>query len=228
MSQDTAKRAAAEAAIKYIVPGEVLGVGTGSTVNFFIEAIASRKADIPGAVSSSEASTAKLKAAGIPVLDLNSAGTLSIYVDGADEADQHLRLIKGGGGALTREKIIAGASRKFVCIADESKLVKVLGKFPLPIEVIPMARSYVAREMVRLGGIPRLRENPGSKSAAGFTTDNGNQILDISGLSITDPLKLETQISLIPGVVTVGLFAHRPADVLLLGAPSGVREVRTK
>ena len=216
---DDAKRKAAEAALRYIVADEVLGVGTGSTVNFFIDALAARKADIPGAVSSSEASTARLKKAGIEVLDLNSAGTLSIYVDGADEADAHLRLIKGGGGALTREKIIAAASRKFVCIADESKLVEVLGKFPLPVEVIPMARSYVARELTRLGGVPRWREH--------FTTDNGNQILDIGGLSITDPLKLETAISLIPGVVTVGLFAHRPADVLLLGSAGGVREMKT-
>ena len=218
MSQDQAKRAAAEAALKYVVPGEVLGVGTGSTVNFFIDLLAARKHDIPGAVSSSEASTARLKASGIEVLDLNSTGTLSIYVDGADEADAHLRLIKGGGGALTREKIIAAASRKFICIADESKLVKVLGKFPLPVEVIPMARSYVAREMVKLGGIPRLREK--------FTTDNGNAIIDVDGLSITDPPKLESTISLIAGVVTVGLFAHRGADVLLLGSPAGVRELK--
>ena len=215
---DEAKRKAAEAALKYIVAGEVLGVGTGSTVNFFIDALAARRADIPAAVSSSEASSARLKKAGIEVVDLNSTGTLSIYVDGADEADAHLRLIKGGGGALTREKIIAAASRKFVCIADESKLVQVLGKFPLPVEVIPMARSDIARELVRLGGAPRWREN--------FTTDNGNQILDVGGLSITDPLKLEATISLIPGVVTVGLFAHRPADVLLLGSASGVREMK--
>jgi ribose 5-phosphate isomerase A len=218
MDQNQAKHAAAEAALKYLVPGEVLGVGTGSTVNFFIQALAAHKHDIPGAVSSSDASTARLKAVGIPVLDLNSTGTLSIYVDGADESDSHLRLIKGGGGALTREKIIAGASRKFVCIADESKLVKVLGSFPLPVEVIPMAQSYVARELVKLGGTPKLRE--------GFTTDNGNVILDVAGLSITDPLKLETAVSLIPGVVTVGLFAHRPADVLLLGGPAGVREIK--
>jgi ribose 5-phosphate isomerase A len=217
-AQDEGKRAAARAALKYVVDGEVLGVGTGSTVNFFIEELRGRRDDIPGAVSSSEASTAKLKAMGIPVLDLNTAGQLSVYVDGADEADEHLRLIKGGGAALTREKIIAGASRKFVCVADESKLVKVLGKFPLPVEVIPMARSYVSREMFKFGGTPKYRE--------GVVTDNGNQIIDVSGLSITDPLKLESQISLIPGVVTVGLFAHRPADVLLLGAAGGVREIR--
>lgn len=218
MSQDAAKRKAAEAALKYIVPGEVLGVGTGSTVNHFIELLAARRADIPGAVSSSEASTARLKTAGIPVVELNSAGTLSIYVDGADETDAHLRLIKGGGGALTREKIVAAASRKFVCISDESKLVKVLGQFPLPVEVIPMARSYVGRELVKRGGSPKLR--------TGFTTDNGNVILDVSGFNITDPVTLEAEINLIAGVVCVGLFARRPADVLLLGSPAGVRELR--
>ncbi|MBI2383138.1 MAG: ribose-5-phosphate isomerase RpiA [Gammaproteobacteria bacterium] len=218
MSQDAAKRKAAEAALKYLVPGEVLGVGTGSTVNHFIDLLAGRRADVPAAVSSSEASTVRLKAAGIPVVDLNSAGTLSIYVDGADESDPHLRLIKGGGGALTREKIVAAASRRFVCIADESKLVPVLGKFPLPVETIPMARSYVARELTKLGGIPRLRE--------GFTTDNGNVILDVGGLSITDPVKLETEINQLAGVVCVGLFARRPADVLILGAPAGVRELK--
>jgi ribose 5-phosphate isomerase A len=217
MTQDEAKRAAAEAAIKFVPNGEVLGVGTGSTVNFFIDALAKARLDIPGAVSSSEASTGRLRAAGIPVMDMNDAGTLSVYVDGADESNAQLALIKGGGGALTREKIVAAASRKFVCIADESKLVKVLGKFPLPVEVIPMARSYVARELVRLGGQPKLRE--------GFTTDNGNVILDVAGLSIVDPRKLETDIGLIAGVVTVGLFALRPADVLLLGTPNGVREV---
>jgi len=218
VSQDQAKRAAAEAALKYLVPGEPLGVGTGSTVNFFIDMLARHRDEIPAAVSSSEASTAKLKAIGIKVDDLNMVGSLSIYVDGADEADENLRLIKGGGAALTREKIVAGASRKFVCIADESKLVKVLGKFPLPIEVIPMARSFVSREMIKLGGVPKYRE--------GVVTDNGNQIVDVSGLSITDPVGLESKISLIPGVVTVGLFAHRPADVLLLGSPNGVREIK--
>ena len=218
MTQDEAKRAAAQAALQYVEEGEVLGVGTGSTVNYFIDGLKSLRFDIKAAVSSSEASTKKLKELGIPVLDLNEAGTLSVYVDGADEADEHLRLIKGGGAALTREKIIAGASRKFVCIADESKLVKVLGKFPLPVEVIPMARSFVSREMFKFGGTPKYRE--------GVVTDNGNQIVDVSGLSITDPVKLESQISLIPGVVTVGLFAHRGADVLLLGGPNGVREIR--
>jgi len=218
MTQDEAKKAAAEAALKYVVPGEVLGVGTGSTVNYFIDALANIRDDIPGAVSSSNASTERLKKIGIPVLDLNKTGTLSIYVDGADEANSSLQLIKGGGGALTREKIVAGASRKFICIADESKLVGVLGKFPLPVEVIPMAQSFVAREMVRLGGQPYLRD--------GFVTDNGNIILDVRGLDIVDAAGLERQINQIPGVVTVGLFALRPADVLLLGTPAGVREVK--
>jgi ribose 5-phosphate isomerase A len=218
MTQDEAKKAAAEAALKYVVPGEVLGVGTGSTVNYFIDALARIRDDIPGAVSSSNASTERLKKIGIPVLDLNKTGTLSIYVDGADEANSSLQLIKGGGAALTREKIVAGASRKFVCIADESKLVTVLGKFPLPIEVIPMAQSFVAREIVRLGGNPYLRE--------GVVTDNGNIILDVRGLDIVDAVGLERQINQIPGVVTVGLFALRPADVLLLGTPKGVREIK--
>ncbi|MDM4772268.1 ribose-5-phosphate isomerase RpiA [Solimonas sp. SE-A11] len=218
MTQDEAKKAAAEAALKYVVPGEVLGVGTGSTVNYFIDALAKIRDDIPGAVSSSNASTERLKKLGIPVLDLNKTGTLSIYVDGADEANRHLQLIKGGGAALTREKIVAGASRKFICIADESKLVGVLGKFPLPIEVIPMAQSYVGREIVKLGGQPYLRD--------GVITDNGNVIIDVRGLEILDPVKLEAQINQIAGVVTVGLFAHRPADVLLLGTPAGVKEIK--
>ena len=218
MSQDAAKKAAAEAALKYVEKGEVLGVGTGSTVNYFIDALASLRHDIPGAVSSSNASTERLKKMGIPVLDLNRTGTLSIYVDGADEADAHFHLIKGGGGALTREKIIAAASRKFVCVVDESKLVRVLGKFPLPVEVIPMAQSYVGRQMVALGGRPVLRE--------GFITDNGNIILDVHDLSIVDPVKMENQINQITGVVTVGLFAQRPADVLLLGSAAGVKETK--
>lgn len=221
--QDAAKKAVAEAALQFIVPGEVLGVGTGSTVNFFIDALAARKADVPGAVSSSEASSARLKAIGIPVLDLNEAGTLSIYVDGADESNEHLQLIKGGGAALTREKIVAAASRTFVCIADESKLVPVLGKFPLPVEVIPMARSYVARRIVALGGRPVLREKPAGQVVV---TDNGNHILDVHGLSITDAPKLEAEINLITGVVCVGLFARRPADLLLLGTPAGVRTLK--
>lgn len=218
MTQDEAKKAAAEAAIKYVVPGQPLGVGTGSTVNFFIDALAKLRHDIPGAVSSSNASTERLKKIGIEVLDLNNTGPLSVYVDGADESDGNLALIKGGGAALTREKIVAGASDKFVCIADESKLVKVLGKFPLPIEVIPMARSYVARELVKLGGSCELR--------MGVTTDNGNVIIDVRNLEIVDPVSLENKINQIPGVVTVGLFAQRRADVLLLGGPNGVRELK--
>jgi len=217
MSQDAAKRKAAEAALRYVEPGEALGVGTGSTVNHFIDALVERKLaqDIPGAVSSSNATTERLKKAGIRVLDLNQTGTLSIYVDGADEATKHLQLIKGGGGALTREKIVAAASRKFVCIVDESKLVGVLGKFPLPVEVIPMARSYVGRELTRLGGHPVLRD--------GVTTDNGNLILDVHGLEILDPVKLEDQINGLAGVVCVGLFARRPADVLIVGSAQATR-----
>jgi len=225
MSQDAAKRKAADAALQFVEPGEMLGVGTGSTVNHFIDLLSERRLtdDVAGAVSSSNATTERLKKAGIRVVDLNQTGTLSIYVDGADEANQHLQLIKGGGGALTREKIVAAASRRFVCIADESKLVPVLGMFPLPVEVIPMARSYVARELVRLGGRPVLRAGP---SGAAFATDNGNPILDVHGLTITDAPGLEAEIGLITGVVCVGLFARRPADVLLLGSASGVREIK--
>jgi ribose 5-phosphate isomerase A len=218
MSQEDLKRVAAEAAIAHLPDGGIIGVGTGSTVNHFIDLLAKIKHRFDGAVSSSEASTQRMKAHGIPVLDLNSCGDLEVYVDGADESNHHLQLIKGGGGALTREKIIAGASRKFVCIADESKLVDVLGKFPLPVEVIPMARSFVARQLVKLGGTPVWRE--------GFVTDNGNVILDVRGLEIMEPLKLEDAINRIAGVVTVGLFAHRPADVLILGTPSGPRTVK--
>lgn len=217
MSQDLAKRKAAEAALKYVVQGEMLGVGTGSTVNHFIDLLAERHYDIQAAVSSSEASTQRLLKHGFKVIELNSAGPLSVYVDGADESNYQLQLIKGGGAALTREKIIAGASKTFVCIADESKLVNPLGKFPLPVEVIPMARSFVARELVKLGGRPVLREN--------VVTDNGNPIIDVHDLEIAQPLALETAINAIPGVVTVGLFAHRPADRLILGSPNGVREV---
>lgn len=220
MSQDLAKRKAAEAALKYVVPGDMLGVGTGSTVNHFIDLLAEHHIDIAAAVSSSEASTARLQKHGFKVVDLNSAGPLAVYVDGADEANHRLELIKGGGAALTREKIIAGASKLFVCIADESKLVDVLGAFPLPVEVLPMARSFVARELVKLGGEPVLRAN--------VITDNGNPIIDVRGLSITDARALETAINTIPGVVTVGLFAHRPADRLILGTPAGVREVLAK
>lgn len=218
MDQNQAKKAVAEAALAYLEPGQILGVGTGSTVNFFIDALAKHRDDIPGAVSSSEASTARLQALGIPVLDANGAGPLSIYVDGADESDPHLRLIKGGGAAHTREKIVAEAARKFVCIVDESKLVPVLGKFPLPVEVIPMARSLVARELVKLGGQPVWREK--------VVTDNGNVILDVHGLVITDPVGLEATLNQIPGVVTVGLFARRKADVLLVGGPNGVRTLK--
>jgi ribose 5-phosphate isomerase A len=215
MDSDSKKRLAAEAAIDYLEVGSTVGVGTGSTVNHFIDALARVKGKIDGAVSSSEASTARLKGHGIPVLELNACGELGLYVDGADEATRHLHLIKGGGGALTREKIVAAASRKFVCIADESKLVDVLGSFPLPVEVIPMARSYVARELLQRGGQPVLRE--------GFTTDNGNVILDVHHLEILDPVALERDLNQIVGVVTNGLFAARPADVLLLGGDDGVR-----
>ena len=209
------KKAAAAAAIAYVEPGMIVGIGTGSTANHFIDLLASLKDQIDGTVASSIASAKRLQGHGIRVLDLNEAGQLSLYVDGADESNAHLHLIKGGGGALTREKIVAGASDKFICIADESKLVPTLGKFPLPIEVIPMARSLVARELVKLGGNPVLRE--------GFTTDNGNIILDIHGLEILNPVDLESRINQIPGVVTNGLFAIRPADVLILGGAAGVQ-----
>lgn len=214
MNQDEMKRQAAQAAIAY-VEGGVIGVGTGSTVNHFIDALAKIKGRIEGAVSSSESSTERMKGHGIPVYDLNAAGELALYVDGADESNAALELIKGGGGALTREKIVAAASQRFVCIADETKLVDVLGRFPLPVEVIPMARSYVARELVKLGGTPVWRQ--------GFVTDNGNLILDVQGFAITEPARLEQQINNIAGVVTVGIFALRPADVLILGTPNGPR-----
>lgn len=217
MSQDAAKKAAAEAALDYIEAGAVVGVGTGSTANFFIDALARIKHKIDGTVASSEASAARLRSHGITVLDLNSANEVAVYVDGADEATKYLHLIKGGGGALTREKIVAAASKKFICVADESKLVDVLGKFPLPVEVIPMARSYVARELVKLGGNPVYRQ--------GFKTDNGNVILDAHGLTILEPPKLEAQLNNIAGVVTNGIFALRPADVLLLGSTKGVRTI---
>lgn len=217
MSQNDAKRNAARAALAYWKPGQIIGVGTGSTVNFFIDALADHKADIPGAVSSSVASTERLTAIGIPVLDLNEVDALALYVDGADEADPLLRLIKGGGAALTREKIVAAAAQQFVCIADGSKCVDVLGAFPLPVEVIPMARRWVSRELVKLGGDPHWRE--------GVVTDNGNLIIDVRSLRITDPLGFETAVNQIPGVVTVGLFAHRPADVLIVGDATGSRIV---
>ena len=213
------KQRAAIAALRYVDDDTVIGVGTGSTVNLFIDALAAHKVRLRGAVSSSTASSERLQRLGIDLFDLNSTD-LHLYVDGADESDHHLRLIKGGGGALTREKIIAAAATRFVCIAEESKLVPVLGSFPLPVEVIPMARSYVARQLVLLKGLPEWRQ--------GFVTDNGNHILDVRGLSIIDPLALENTINQITGVVTVGLFAKRPADVLILGTDNGVRTLPTK
>jgi len=220
MTQDEMKRKAAEAAAEYVITDEIVGVGTGSTVNHFIDVLAEIKHKINGAVSSSEASTERLEGYGIKVYDLNEVNGIEVYIDGADESDHYLNLIKGGGGALTREKIIAGASKKFVCIADESKLVDVMGKFPLPIEVIPMARSFIAREMVKLGGRPVYRE--------GFVTDNGNDILDIHDLEIMEPVKMENEMNKLPGIVTVGIFANRPADVLILGTPEGAKTVLSK
>lgn len=214
MTQDEMKQAVARAAIDYVKDG-IVGVGTGSTANYFIDQLARIKGRIDGAVASSEATAQRLKSHGIAVFDLNSVDGMDIYVDGADEITEHFHMIKGGGGALTREKIVAACARHFVCVADQSKLVSVLGKFPLPVEVIPMARGYVARELVKLGGQPKLRE--------GFTTDNGNVILDVSGLSILDPVAMESAINQITGVVTNGLFARRPADILLLGTESGVK-----
>ncbi len=219
MNQDELKKQAAQAALDY-VQGGIVGVGTGSTVNHFIDALATIKGRFDGAVSSSEASSERMRQHGIEVIDLNTAGPLSLYVDGADESNHQLELIKGGGGALTREKIVAGASEKFVCIADESKLVSCLGKFPLPVEVIPMARSFVARELVKLGGTPEWREN--------FVTDNGNLILDVHHLEIMEPIKLEHRINEIPGVVTVGIFAIRPADVLILGTMEGPKTLTAR
>lgn len=219
MTQDELKKAVARAAFdhisKHIEDGATIGVGTGSTANLFIEELAREKDRIQATVASSEESARRLKAHGIPVLDLNSAGEVSVYIDGADETNEHLQLIKGGGAALTREKIIAAASKEFICIADASKMVPILGKFPLPVEVIPMARSHVARQIVKLGGDPVWRE--------GVTTDNGNWILDVHNMQIMEPLALETALNQITGVVTNGLFAHRPADVLLLGTSNGVK-----
>ncbi len=214
MNQDDKKRAVARAALAYVEDNSFIGVGTGSTANHFIDALAGLKARIDGAVASSEATAARLRAHGIPVLELNAAGELAVYVDGADEATRHGHLVKGGGGALTREKIVAAASRRFVCIIDDSKLVERLGAFPLPVEVIPMARSYVARELVRLGGTPEWRE--------GYVTDNGNLVLDVHGLNIREPVRLESVLNHIAGVVTNGLFARRPADVLLVAREGGV------
>lgn len=215
MTPDEKKQQVAKAALEYVVEDTIIGVGTGSTANYFIDALATIKHKIEGTVASSEATANRLKSHGIPVLELNSVDEISVYIDGADESNRYLHLIKGGGGALTREKIVAAASKRFVCIADNSKLVDVLGKFPLPVEVIPMARSYVARELVKLGGQPVWRQ--------GFTTDNGNVILDLHNLKISEPVKLETLLNEITGVVTNGLFASRPADVLLLGSDKGVQ-----
>lgn len=218
MTQDELKQAVAREALKFVVEDAVVGVGSGSTVNFFIDALASIKGRIEGAVAASETSAERLKKHGIRVFDLNTIDELPVYVDGADEITEHLQMIKGGGGALTREKIVAAVAKKFVCICDASKLVPVLGKFPLPVEVIPMARSHVGRELLRLGGRPVLREN--------FKTDNGNLVLDCHGLVITDPSALEAQLNNVAGVVTNGLFARRAADVLLLGSASGVRTLK--
>lgn len=217
MDQNEMKHAVAQAAIAFIPQG-IIGVGTGSTANFFIDALATIKGRFDGAVASSDATAQRLRSHGIRVFDLNEVGTLDVYVDGADEITRHMHMIKGGGGALTREKIVAACSSQFICVADQSKMVDVLGRFPLPIEVIPMARSYVARQVVALGGQPKLRE--------GFVTDNGNVIIDVHGLSILDPVELETQLNQIVGVLTNGLFAHRAADVLLMGTPEGVQTLR--
>jgi len=214
MTQDDKKKAAARAALKYIEEGAIVGVGTGSTVNYFIDALADIKHDIQGAVSSSEGSTERLKAMGIEVFDLNSIDTFDIYVDGADEITEHKHMIKGGGAALTREKIVAAVADKFICIIDDTKQVPILGQFPLPVEVIPMARSYVAREIVKLGGDPTYRQ--------GVITDNGNVILDVFNLTILNPVELERQLNAIVGVVTNGLFADRGADVVLVGTGNGV------
>jgi len=217
MSRARLKIDVARAALEHVEEGMVLGVGTGSTVNAFIDELASSGIRLDGAVSSSEETTRRLKDVGVSVLELNHTGDLDLYIDGADEVDGHRRLIKGGGGALTREKVIAGASRRFVCIVDESKRVEVLGDFPLPVEVIPMARSFVARQLRKLGGQPELRGD--------FTTDNGNVILDVHNLDLVDPGRVETAINDIPGVVTCGIFAHRPADAVLVATESGLRSL---
>ncbi len=218
MTQDELKQAVAKEALKHVVDDSIVGVGSGSTVNFFIDALASIKGRIEGAVAASEASAERLKKHGIHVFDLNSVHELPVYVDGADEVTEHLYMIKGGGGALTREKIVAAVAQKFVCICDASKRVAVLGKFPLPVEVIPMGRSHVGRQLLRMGGQPVLREN--------YKTDNGNLIIDCHNLEIVDPPALEAELNNIAGVVTNGLFARRPADVLLLGSPEGVTSTK--
>lgn len=219
MTQDELKEQVGVAALKYVVRGEIVGVGTGSTVNKFIDALASIKGDIKGAVSSSQASTERLLAYGIAVFDANDVGELSVYIDGADEIDGHGNMVKGGGAALTREKIVAAQSRQFVCIADESKLVQTLGKFPLPVEVIPMAANQIARRFAALGAKASVRQKDGKP----LVTDNGQHILDVTGLHIHDPLAFETQVSQWPGVVTVGVFAHQRAQVCVLGTPEGVK-----
>jgi len=217
VNQNDLKKAVAQAALKHVVEDKVVGVGSGSTVNFFIDALATIKGRIEGAVAASEASAQRLKAHGIRVFDLNSVNELPVYIDGADEVTEHLHLVTGGGGALTREKIVAAVAAKFVCICDASKLVPVLGRFPLPLEVIPMARSYIGREMLRRGASPELRQN--------FTTDNGNLIIDCHGLTILNPPQLESELNDLAGLVTSGIFARRPADLLLLADEKGVRTI---
>ena len=217
MTQDELKKAVGWEALKYVKPGTIVGVGTGSTAAHFIDALGTMKGQIEGAVSSSDASTEKLKSLGITVFDLNDVDSLDIYIDGADEINGHMQMIKGGGAALTREKVVAAVAKKFICIVDASKQVDILGKFPLPVEVIPMARSYVARELVKLGGQPEYRQ--------GVLTDNGNVILDVHNLKIMDAIALEKQINAIAGVVTVGLFANRGADVALVGSADGVKTI---
>jgi ribose 5-phosphate isomerase A len=222
LTQDELKTLVAQAALHYLVPGEIVGVGTGSTVNKFIDALASMKEQIKGAVSSSVASTERLLALGIPVFDANEVTELSVYIDGADEIDQHGHMIKGGGAALTREKIVAAQSRRFVCIADESKLVQTLGKYPLPVEVIPMATQRIVRQFAALGGSAKVR----LKGSDPLLTDNDQHLLDVTGLQISDPLAFESEVNQWPGVVTVGVFAHQRAHVCLLGTPSGVRTLK--
>jgi ribose 5-phosphate isomerase A len=223
MTQDELKQAVARSAIDYVVDGEIIGVGTGSTANFFIDELARIKDRIKGTVASSEATAARLRGHGIEVFDLNDVASIAVYIDGADEITPAGAMIKGGGAALTREKIVASVSKQFVCIADGSKLVDVMGKFPLPVEVLPMARNAVMRKLAELGGTPRLRTKPGTDDA--FITDNGGEIIDVAGLQITDPVSLEMQINQIVGVIAVGLFAQRGADVCLLGTSEGVKKL---
>jgi ribose 5-phosphate isomerase A len=223
MTQDELKQAVARSAIDYVVDGEIIGVGTGSTANFFIDELAKIKDRIKGTVASSEATAARLRGHGIEVFDLNDVTSIAVYIDGADEINAAGAMIKGGGAALTREKIVASVSKQFVCIADGSKLVDVMGKFALPVEVLPMARAAVMRKLAELGGQPRLRTKPGTNDA--FITDNGGELIDVAGLQITDPVALETQINQIVGVVAVGLFAQRGADVCLLGTSEGVKKL---